>query len=52
MGMKQRDGRIETAVIPDIKTITLREVVPETVEKGAIVSTKELMSYGLLERDG
>jgi transposase len=52
MGMKERDGRLETAVIPNIKKNTLREVVLENVEKGAIVSTDELMSYGLLTPDG
>jgi hypothetical protein len=34
------------------KKDTLREVVLENVEKGAIVSTDELMSYGLLTPDG
>ena len=52
MGMKERGGRLETAVIPDVKKATLRSVVAENVEPGAIVSTDELMSYGLLEGDG
>lgn len=52
MGLKERDGRIATEVIPNIKKDTLRGVVLNNVEKGAIVSTDELMSYGLLEGDG
>ncbi len=44
MVLKQRDGRIETAVIPNVKKDTLRNVVLENVEAGAIVSTDELMS--------
>lgn len=52
MGMKERGGRLETTVIPDVKKETLRGVVLENVEKGAIVSTDELYSYGLLTPDG
>ena len=52
MGLKQRDGRIRAEVIENIKKATLREVVLRNVEPGAIVSTDELMSYGLLEGDG
>lgn len=52
MGLKERDGRIAVEVIPNIKKATLREVVLRNVEPGSIVSTDELMSYGLLEGDG
>jgi transposase len=52
MGIKERGGRMTTAVIPDVKKPTLRAVVNERVEKGAIVSTDELYSYGLLNGDG
>jgi transposase len=52
MGIKQRDGALITAVIPDLKKPTLRAVVNENVEKGSVVSTDELYSYGLLEGDG
>ncbi len=52
MGLKERDGRLTTEVIPDIKKATLREVVLNNVEKGAIVSTDELYSYGLLTSEG
>lgn len=52
MGMKERDGRMETAVIPNVRKDTLRNVVLNKVEPGSIVSTDELMSYGLLEPDG
>ena len=37
---------------PNIKKATLRDVVLNNVEPGSIVSTDELMSYGLLEGDG
>lgn len=39
MGMKERGGRIETTVIPDVQMKTLRKAVNEKVEKGATVST-------------
>ena len=52
MGMKERGGRIETKVIPDVKMATLRGVVLEHVEKGSTVSTDELAGYNLLKGDG
>jgi transposase-like protein len=52
MGAKQRGGKIVTKVIPDVRKETLRGVVLDTVEKGAVVSTDELYSYGLLTGDG
>lgn len=51
-GMKERGGRMTAEVIPDVKKATLRQKVLEGVERGAIVSTDELMSYGLLTGDG
>ena len=52
MGVKEREGRMIAGKIPNIRKDTLRTVVLNTVEPGAIVSTDELMSYGLLELDG
>lgn len=52
MGLKEREGRLAAQVIPNVKKPTLREVVLNSVEPGSIVSTDELMSYGLLEGDG
>lgn len=52
MGMKERGGPIVTTIIPDVKKATLRAVVNDGVEKGSVVSTDELMSYGLLTGDG
>lgn len=51
MGMAERGGKIAAQVIPDIKKATLRGVVLDNVEPGSIVSTDELMSYGLLTGD-
>jgi transposase-like protein len=45
MGMKQREGRLQTEVIPNVKKATLRDVILRNVEAGSIVSTDELMSY-------
>jgi len=52
MGMQERGGRLETAVIPNVQMKTLRGVVLDRVEPGSIVSTDELMSNGLLTPDG
>jgi transposase len=52
MGLKERGGKLTTAVILDVKKDTLRAVVLDNVEPGSIVSTDELYSYGLLEGDG
>jgi transposase len=52
MGMKEHGGDIRAEVIPNIKKATLREVVKRNVEPGSVVSTDELMSYGLLTDDG
>ncbi len=52
MGLKERDGRIAAEVIPNVKKATLKGVVNRNVELGSVVSTDELMSYGLLEGDG
>jgi len=52
LGMKERGGRIETRIVPDVKTATLPPVVLESVQKGATVSTDELAAYSLLKGDG
>lgn len=52
LGMQERDGRLTAEVIPNVKKVTLREAVLRNVEPGTIVSTDELMSYGLLDGDG
>jgi transposase-like protein/uncharacterized protein (DUF983 family) len=52
MGLKERGGRIETVVIPDVTTDTLKAVVTGAVEPGSKVSTDELLSYGLLASEG
>lgn len=52
MGMKEEGGNIVTQIIPDVRKPTLRAVVNENVAKGSVVSTDELMSYGLLTGDG
>jgi hypothetical protein len=52
MGMKERGGKVAARVIPDVKRETLRAVVLDNVEPGSVISTDELMSYGLLTSDG
>lgn len=52
LGLKQRGGNIAAEVIPNVKMPTLREAVMRRVAPGSIVSTDELLSYGLLKKDG
>lgn len=52
MGMKERGGDMRAVVIPNVRKATLRDVTLRNVEAGSVVSTDELMSYGLLEGDG
>jgi len=51
-GLKERGGRLVAESIPNVKKATLRGQVLRKVEPGSIVSTDELMSYGLLTGDG
>lgn len=52
MGLKERGGKMQAKVIPNVKTETLKGVVIANVEPGSIVSTDELVSYGLLTEAG
>jgi transposase len=52
MGMKERGGRIETKIIPNVQTVTLRPIVIDSVENGATISTDELAAYKSLKDDG
>lgn len=52
MGLAERGGQMAAEVIPNVKTDTLKDVVNRNIEKGSVVSTDELMSYGLLTGDG
>lgn len=50
--LAERGGRIRAKVVPNAKTISLRPIVLENVERGSTISTDELRSYGLLTKDG
>jgi transposase-like protein len=52
MGIKQRGGRIQTEILEDVKTASLREVMFKNVERGSTVSTDEFYSYALLKGEG
>ncbi len=52
MGMKERDGYIHTAVIPNASKNSLRQVFHENVKPGTIISTDEWAGYNLVTPDG
>lgn len=51
-GMKERGGRMATEIVPNVRKVTLRDATLRNVKPGSVVSTDELMSYGLLDGDG
>ena len=51
-GMKEREGRMNTEIIPNVRKVTLRDATVRNVQPGSTVSTDELMGYGLLDGDG
>lgn len=51
-GMKERGGRMAAETVPNVQKATLRAATLRNVKPGSIVSTDELMSYGLLSPDG
>ncbi len=50
--MKEREGRMNTEIVPNVLKATLRDATLRNVERGSTVSTDELMGYGLLDSDG
>lgn len=52
VGMKERDGLIQTEVVPNVRTDTLHHVITENVETGSTVSTDEYPGYSLLKKAG
>jgi len=52
VGMKQRGGAMRTSIVPNVRLVTLKEVVTDNVETGSTVSSDELRSYNLLEPAG
>jgi len=49
LGLKERDGRMVTRVIPNARTSTLRDVFLRQIAPGSIVSTDEWPAYHLVK---
>lgn len=52
VGLKQRDGMLQTEVVQDAKLPTLKAIVFARVQPGTIVSTDEHKGYNLLSEEG
>lgn len=52
VGMKERDGMMQTEIIPQNNTYLLHDVITSNVEPGSIVSTDENNAYSLLKKEG
>jgi transposase-like protein len=51
-GLAERGGRIDAKMVPNARMETIRKIVLQNVYPGAIVSTDEFRSYGLLDGNG
>lgn len=52
LGIIQRDGKVMTRVIDNVKWATLLPIITEYVPEGTTVSTDEMMSYRILSKLG
>jgi transposase len=48
LGMLERDGKVMTRIVDDVRRTTLEQHIVPNVKKGTTVSTDELNSYNLL----
>ncbi|MEE9159842.1 MAG: IS1595 family transposase [Gammaproteobacteria bacterium] len=51
-GMLEREGDVMTRVVPNVKRKTLEPHIIKNIQRGSVVSTDELKSYGKLARHG
>jgi transposase len=52
VGLRQRNGRVKTVVVPDLDAHTLRSIIRRYVRKGSTIYTDSLHSYTGLEEEG
>ena len=51
-GMLERNGKISTKVVPNVRKQTLQPIIAETVKTGSTIHTDELRSYAGLNKAG
>lgn len=52
VGIKERNGKIRSIVIPDVSSDTLRTIIKQHVAKKSLVYTDKWRSYNYTRRDG
>lgn len=52
IGMKERQGRLTTEILPNVHSSTLKQTILRNIETGSTISTDELYSYNLLDGAG
>jgi transposase-like protein len=52
VGLRQRDGRVRSLVVPNVQSPTLRAAIRQHVRRGSTVYTDSYTSYGRVRRDG
>lgn len=52
VGLRQRDGRVRSLVIPNVRSATLRAAIRQHVQRGTVLYTDQYVSYARVRRDG
>ncbi len=52
VGLRQREGRVRSLVVPNVQSATLRAVIRQHVAHGSVVHTDRYSSYNRIRRDG
>ncbi len=52
VGMKERGGRVRAVKSPNVRTVSIRPIIEDNVDRDALIVTDELRSYVLLGREG
>ena len=52
VGLRQRDGRGRSLVLPNVRSATLRAAIRQHVQRGTVLYTDQYVSYARVRRDG
>lgn len=52
VGLRQRDGRVRSLVVPNVQSPTLRAAIRQHVARGSVLYTDSYTSYARVRRDG
>ncbi len=52
LGLKQREGAVQTHIVDDVKRRTLEPIIHQQVRPGSVIHTDEWSAYRMLNRQG